>query len=359
MANKNFEMTSEDSNFIQPAIFNKKKYRKDKPWDTDDIDHWNVPKLTPEDNPHGLLEESSFAVLFPKYREKYLRDIWPDIRNVLKEHFIKCDLDLVEGSITVRTTGRTWDPFIIIRARDMIKLLSRSVPFHQAVRILGQGEDDNNLGCDIIKIGHRNKDKMMKRRQRLVGPNGSTLKAIEILTNCYILVQGQTVSAIGSYKGLKHVRRIVEDCMNNIHPVYHIKELMIKRELEKDDKLKGENWDRFLPKFKNKCIKRRTRKITKRNKTLFPPEPTPRKEDILLETGEYFYSELERKNKEIKENINRQKEKRLEKLREREGIYEAPTEKKLVDTKNETDLLSSERSKKLVKKKGNKSNFIL
>ncbi|KAH7648981.1 ribosomal RNA assembly mis3 dribble KH domain [Cryptosporidium bovis] len=354
-------MGDENFNYDQPRVSNKRKYRKDKPWDTDDIDHWNVPKLTPEDNPHGLLEESSFAVLFPKYREKYLRDIWPDIRNVLKEHFIKCDLDLVEGSITVRTTGKTWDPFIIIRARDMIKLLSRSVPFHQAVRILGGGEDDSNLGCDIIKIGHRNKEKMIKRRQRLVGPNGSTLKAIELLTNCYILVQGQTVSAIGSYKGLKHVRRIVEDCMNNIHPVYHIKELMIKRELEKDEKLKEENWDRFLPKFKTKCIKRKTKKLTKKKKTLFPPEPTPRKEDILLETGEYFYSELEKKNKKIRENISKQKEKRLEKSREREAVYEAPKEEKLKKGKNQVNFETPnlKKTRKIIKNKGDVSSFIL
>ena len=40
-------------------------------------------------------------------------------------------------------------------------------------------------------------------------------------------MQGNTVSAMGDYKGLKEVRRVVEDCMANIHPIYHIKELMV------------------------------------------------------------------------------------------------------------------------------------
>lgn len=35
--------------------------------------------------------------------------------------------------------------------------------------------------------------------------------------------QGNTVSAMGPYKGLKALRRIVEDCINNVHPIYHIK----------------------------------------------------------------------------------------------------------------------------------------
>ncbi|EGY18849.1 ribosomal RNA assembly protein mis3 [Verticillium dahliae VdLs.17] len=200
-------------------------HEKDKPWDTEDIDKWKVETFKPTDNVGGsFVEESSFSVLFPKYREVYLKEAWPLVTKSLEKYGIACSLDLIEGSMTVKTTRKTYDPAAVLNARDLIKLLARSVPAPQAVKILEDG-----VACDIIKIRNLvgNKDRFVKRRQRLLGPNGSTLKALELLTETYILVHGNTVSAMGPYKGLKEVRRIAIQTMDNIHPIYAIKQVRL------------------------------------------------------------------------------------------------------------------------------------
>lgn len=254
--------------------------------------------------------------------------------------------------MTVRTTKKTSDPYIILKARDLLKLLARSVPVAQAVKIL---QDD--WQTDIVKIGGlcRNKERFVKRRQRLLGPDGSTLKALELLTQSYILVQGNTVSIMSSsWKGLKQARRVVEDCLQNIHPVYHLKRLMIQRELEKDPALATEDWSRFLPEFKKKNVPRKKPKKGRRttaattgggggeaaaatagsnkddsnNKkkayTPFPPPQQPSKVDRLLDTGEYFVSDRQRQANKISERkitaSAKSAAKRLARQRESEAV---------------------------------------
>ncbi|RIA98458.1 hypothetical protein C1645_685815 [Glomus cerebriforme] len=318
---------AEEQNAVSTNKPKSKKYRKDKPWDTDDINHWKIEPFSREDNPYPFIEESSFATLFPKYRENYLKEVWPHVTKALEKVGVTCVLDLIEGSMTVKTTRKTYDPYIIMKARDLIKLLARSVPFPQAIKILEDG-----VACDIIKIGNliRNKERFVKRRQRLIGPNGSTLKAIELLTQCYVMVQGNTVSTMGSYKGLKEVRRIVIDCIKNIHPIYHIKELMIKRELSKDPKLKDESWDRFLPHFKKQNVKRPKKVIKKKSEyTPFPPAQTPSKVDLQLESGEYFLKPQEKAIHELEKKKEKQKENTLKRKAEREKAFVPPVEEKV------------------------------
>lgn len=157
----------------------KGKHDKPKPWDDDpNIDHWKIEKFEPSWNGGGMLDVSSFSTLFPQYREKYLQEAWPMVKSALKEFGISCELNLVriclsfwfrewfvsriffcfffsfsfalflwlfflcaqvEGSMTVSTTRKTRDPYIIIKARDLIKLLSRSVPAPQVQLLFNIG----------------------------------------------------------------------------------------------------------------------------------------------------------------------------------------------------------------------------
>lgn len=280
---------------------------------------------------------------------------------------------LFAGSMTVRTTRKTWDPYIVIKARDMLKLMSRSVPFEQAVRVL---QDD--IGSDIIKISSlvRNKETFVKRRQRLIGPNGCTLKSIELLTNCYVLVQGQTVAALGPYKGLQQVtinftkftklykqcvfnvsqslqvRRIAEDTMKNVHPIYNIKTLMIMRELAKDPKLKNENWERFLPKFASKNVSKRKQPMKKKQKkpyTPFPPAQPESKMDKELASGEYFLSDDQKRAKKKKE-IEAKHEEANKKRQERRAKAFVPPQEESIKTELKKDNVDLAKLKKKVKK---------
>ncbi|XP_077276061.1 KRR1 small subunit processome component homolog dbe [Temnothorax americanus] len=323
----------------------KKSAKAQKTGPVDNAWSLKIPEFKEEDNPHRLLEESSFATMFPKYREHYLKEHWPLVKKALAEHHVKAEMDLMEGSMTVKTTRKTWDPYIIIKARDMIKLMARSVPFEQAVRVL---QDD--ITADVIKISSfvRNKDKFVKRRQRLIGPNGCNLKSIELLTNCYVVVQGQTVSALGPYRGVQQVRKLVVDTMKNIHPVYSLKTLMLKRELAKNPNLKNENWERYLPKYSSKNISKRKEPKKKKEKKPYTPFPPPQQEskfDKAMASGEYFLKEEQKRAKRKREQEARHEE-ATKKRQERRAQAFVPPEEKPVEsetTKTEVDIAEIKR----------------
>jgi ribosomal RNA assembly protein len=249
---------------------------------------------------------------------------------------VACTLDLIHGSMSVRTTRKTYDPYIILKARDMIKLLARGVAVGQAVKIL-----DDGVACDIIKIGNlvRNKERFVKRRQRIIGPDGSTLKVrfsrispqyngvnrptgyrtpnamlcVGAGEHCQHhgtiqITQGSATDSVGLHE--EHPSDLPDKSTPPFTPIDWLfyervfgQELMIKRELAKDPKLANESWDRFLPKFRRKHLKTsektarknerleaknversaaglepiKTAKPQKKTYTPFPPPQLPRK----------------------------------------------------------------------------------
>ena len=181
---------------------------------------------------------------------------------------------------------------------------------------------------EIIKIGGlvRNKEKFVKRRQRLIGPNGKTLKALELLTNCYVLVQGNTVATMGHFKDLKIVRKVIVDTMNNVHPIYNIKELMIKRELSKNPDLSSEDWTRFLPKFKKQNVQRKKPKnvTVKKEYTPFPPEQKLRDEDYKMFSGEYFLTDEQKQKRTADKKRDQKAQRKEERVEKHAAMLKAP-----------------------------------
>lgn len=180
---------------------------------------------------------------------------------------------------------------------------------------------------------------------------------------------GTTVSAIGPHKGLQHVRKIVEQTMKNIHPVYNIKALMIKRELAKDPKLKNENWERFLPKYKAKNLPKRKapKNINKKSGKEYTPFPPPQPEskiDMQLASGEYFLKENEKREKRMKDKLAKRAEAETQRQQRRNAAFVSPEEEphKAEANDNKSEDIDIQKLKQKVnasKKKGFKTTQII
>uniref|UniRef100_A0A8C2B7A4 KRR1 small subunit processome component homolog n=1 Tax=Cyprinus carpio TaxID=7962 RepID=A0A8C2B7A4_CYPCA len=242
-------------------------------------DGWKEPKFTRVDNPRGLLEESSFATLFPKYREAYLKECWPLVQRALG---------------------------------DVVSLKRDFIPFSLL--------EDSSVACSS--------DAVIK-----CYGDFTLFQALELLTSCYVMVQGNTVSALGPYSGLKEVRKVVLDTMKNIHPIYNIKTLMIKRELASDPELRTQNWERFLPNFRHKSLSKRKqpkKKTVKKEYTPFPPPQPESKIDKELATGEFFLRESEKRRQKMNEIKAKQAEALTKRQEQRQKAFIPPKEKPAV-----------------------------
>lgn len=104
---------------------------------------------------------------------------------------------------------------------------------------------------------------------------------------------------------------------------------MIKRELARDEKLKNESWERFLPTIPHKNTSKRKQPAKKRAKkeyTPFPPAPPESKVDKLLATGEYFLKEDQRKHRKKNENQEKQEQAEVRRKERRESAFIPPQE---------------------------------
>lgn len=308
-----------------------------------------TPKFKKGDMKHKLESVSSFEVNFPQYREPYIKECFPILKRIMKEQEIIVELDALEGKLKVTNTIDTWDPYSILLARDVIKLISRNVPIESAIKVFDAGTTS-----EIVQIKNLCKDDatFIKRRNRLLGNDNQTLLAIQLLTKCSIFVQGGTVAIIGPYEGTLKVMDIVKQCMKNVHPLYTINSLMIEKTLKENPDMQKKNWAEALPSYKPKSTTKNKKK-TKREPKPFNPMPPPQPEskmDQQLAQGEYFIA----KHLKSKPHLSKEEQKRKsEKIQaaKRAAQYQPPDEpvakKQKVGKEQSVDI---EKLKKKVKK---------
>jgi ribosomal RNA assembly protein len=228
---------------------------------------------------HAFLETSTFSVLFTKQRLNYLKSVESFIKKACDMKKIAYTVDYDQLTMEVSTTNNTRDPYIIVKANDMIQLLGKGVLLEHAVKVL---QDD--IFSEIIPIHLINSSEKTFERRKARISNPKTIKALELLTKSNILIAGKTACIVGDYKGINDAKNVIVSCFENIHPVFEIKKLMIKRKLEKDN-VDGE-WDRFMPKIEKTHSNKKTK--SRQSGGGMPENIRDRKEDIQMKTGEYY-----------------------------------------------------------------------
>lgn len=259
---------------------------------------------------HPFFETSSFEVQFPKHRIAYIKSIEDFAIRGCQARKVKLEVDYERCILKVSTTKETRDPYIIIKANELIQLLGKGVTLEHAIKILEDGVASEILPVKAICSS----EKVFERRKHRL-ENPKIKKSIELITKSHIQISNKTVCIVGEYRGVYEAKDIIIKCFENIHPAFELKKLIIKKKLIKEGR-EGD-WDRLLPKIK----KTHSKKKGESRKTGNLPEEIPnRKEDIEIETGEFFSKT---------ENIEKMREKE-ERRKRREEERKAKREKHLV-----------------------------
>lgn len=206
---------------------------------------------------YEFVDVTEYSVLFAKSKVNYIKSIEKYLQEAIKSKKLTFEIDWNNNTMFVRTNAMTRDPYIIIKAQELLELISKGVLLENCINLLEDGVFSEIIYINVLT---KNPTAYENRRNRLSNPK--VLKALEILSKTKITVGTKTVCVVGDHDGIDVVRSVVLKAFKNIHPAYEIKALMIKHKLNKDN-IEG-NWDRFLPKIKKgKEIKKSKTKISK------------------------------------------------------------------------------------------------
>lgn len=199
-----------------------------------------------EDFPNAFVSISSFDFLISKERLKFFNENIKTLKEIINNY--KLSILLNNNKLTLSTTKNTRDPYAFIMIKSYLFCLIRGASLKASSKLFNS---ENTY--EIVDISLKKKDTFINRRNRLI----RALKPIEKLSETNIFIYGKTCTIIGEYKNVRDCVKIVLSCLENKHPLYLLKELMAKRELEVRKELENVDWKELLPEVKKKIKSRK------------------------------------------------------------------------------------------------------
>lgn len=247
---------------------------------------------------HQFIQTSTFEIQYPRHRALYIKSVEEFAVKICDNKKILLEVDYDNSILKVSTTDKTRDPYMIIKAYELIQLISRGVTLEHASNILEDGYASELLPVKILCAN----EKVFERRKRRL-ENPKVLKSLELITKTHIVISTKTICIVGDYRGVYEAKNIVIKCFENIHPAFELKRLVAKKKLAKEN-CEGD-WERLIPTIKKTHSKVKTEARKTGN---MPQEIRERKEDMQMCTGEFFSKEENIAKLKLKEERRQKRE---------------------------------------------------
>ena len=164
---------------------------------------------------YEFVEMTEYSVLFAKSRSNYIKSIEKYLQKAVEAKKLTFEINWNTNTMFVRTNKMTRDPYIIIKAQELLELISKGVLLENCINLLEDGVFSEIIYINVLT---RNPTVYENRRNRLSNPK--VLKALEILSKTKITVGTKTVCVVGDHDGIDVVRNVVLKAFKNIHPAY-------------------------------------------------------------------------------------------------------------------------------------------
>ncbi|NPE08758.1 MAG: RNA-processing protein [Asgard group archaeon] len=150
-------------------------------------------------------EVSKFVVTIPQNRIGALIGPSGRVKKRLEDLAgVEIDIHSGSGEVIIASKPKMTDPFLVIKARDIVHAVGRGFNPQVAFALL-----DEEMYLEIINmklVVGTNPNKLLRFRGRIIGKEGRTRKIIEETTGTRISVFGNTIGIIGPYERLKVAR---------------------------------------------------------------------------------------------------------------------------------------------------------